>query len=64
MNTTTPILATRNDAWGFYGTMEEQAEAAWPIDRKTSKQYGIPAGLPYLTGWVVHCEIVEEAMFQ
>ena len=34
----------------------------WTIGRSTSKQYGIPKGLPYLTGFVIHCEIVEEAM--
>ena len=120
MNATTPIPATQNDAWGFYGTMNEQAEAAWPlamtaisnatgeslesvrifldsrhgrhfaddvhnglyagttltdaitsatqrwmgwtIGRSTSKQYGIPKGLPYLTGFVIHCEIVEESL--
>lgn len=28
----------------------------WP---STSKQYWIPKGLPYLTGFVIHCEIVE-----
>ena len=117
MNATTPIPATQNDTWGFYGTMNEQAEAAWPlamtaisdatglplesvrtfldsrhgrhfaddvqnglyagdaladainaatqrwmgwtIGRSTSKQYGIPKGLPYLTGFVIHCEITK-----
>ena len=34
----------------------------WTIGRQTSKQYGFPRGLPYLTGFVIHCEIVEEAM--
>lgn len=34
----------------------------WTIGRQTSKQYGIPKGLPYLTGFVIHCEIVKEAM--
>ena len=34
----------------------------WTIGRLTSKQHGIPKGLPYLTGFVIHCEIVEEAM--
>ena len=34
----------------------------WTIGRQTSKQHGIPKGLPYLTGFVIHCEIVEEAM--
>ena len=110
----------RIKAWGFYGTMNEQAKAAWPlamaaisdataeplesvrtfldsrhgrhfaddvqnglyagatladainaatqrwmgwtIGRSTSKQYGIPKGLPYLTGFVIHCEIVEESL--
>ena len=33
----------------------------WTIGRQTSKQYGIPRGLPYLTGFVIHCEIVEES---
>ena len=120
MNAITQIPATQNDTWGFYGTMNEQAEAAWPlamtaisdatsqplesvrtfldsrhgrhfaddvqnglyagatladaiaqatqrwmgwtIGRSTSKQYGIPKGLPYLTGFVIHCEIVEESL--
>jgi hypothetical protein len=112
------IPASQNEAWGFTGTLEEQAEAAWPIamtaisdatsqplesvrlfldsrhgrhfaddvlnqlhaglalvdaihaatqqwmgwtiGRQTSKDYGIPRGLPYLTGFVIHCEIAEE----
>ena len=120
MNTTTQIPATQNDAWGFWGTMNEHASAAWPlamnavsdatrqplesvrlfldsrhgrhfaddvlnglhaglnlhdaihaatqrwmgwtIGRLTSKQHGIPKGLPYLTGFVIHCEIVEESL--
>ena len=33
----------------------------WTIGRQTSKQYGIPRGLPYLTGFVTHCGIIEEA---
>ena len=118
MNTTTQIPATQNEAWGFWGTMNEHAATAWPmamtaiadatgedfdnvrvfldsrygrhyadevhnglyvgkslkdaidaatqkwmgwtIGRQTSKQYGIPRGLPYLTGFVIHCEICEE----
>jgi hypothetical protein len=117
MTTTTQIPATQNEAWGFWGTMTENAAAAWPmamtaiaeatgqpldavrtfldsrhgrhfaddvlnqmhaglaladalraatqqwmgwkIGRQTSKQYGIPRGLPYLTGFVIHCEIIE-----
>ena len=120
MMTTTQIPATQNEAWGFWGTMNEHAQAAWPmamtaisdatgqplesvrtfldsrhgrhfaddvhnglfaganlkdaieqaterwmgwtIGRLTSKQHGIPKGLSYLTGFVIHCEIVEEAM--
>ena len=120
MNTTTQIPATQNDVWGFWGTMNEHASAAWPlamtaisgatsqplesvrafldsrhgrhfaddvqnglyegkaladainaatqrwmgwaIGSQTSKQYGIPRGLPYLTGLVIHCEIVEESL--
>lgn len=27
---------------------------AWRIDRQTQRAEGIPAGLPYLTGWVQH----------
>ena len=118
--TTTHITTTQNEAWGFWGTMNDQAAAAWPIamtaisdatdqplesvrtfldsrhgrhfaddvlnglhaglnlhdaihaatqrwmgwtiGRLTSKQHGIPKGLPYLTGFVIHCEIVEEAL--
>lgn len=26
----------------------------WRISRKTEREEGIPAGLPYLTGWVQH----------
>ena len=114
------IPATMNPDWGFFGSLRDQAEIAWPIamtaisdatyqplesvrafldsrhgrhfaddvlnglhagsdlqeaihaatqrwmgwtiGRLTSKQHGIPKGLPYLTGFVIHCEIVEEAM--
>ncbi|TMS59837.1 hypothetical protein MW7_000355 [Imbroritus primus] len=120
MTTTQQIPATENDAWGFWGTMNEQASAAWPlamtaisdatsqplesvrifldsrhgrhfaddvlnqlhagraladaihaatqqwmgwrIGRQTSKDYGIPRGLPYLTGFVIHCEIAEDSL--
>jgi hypothetical protein len=34
----------------------------WTIGRLTSKQYGIPKGTPYLTGFVIYCEIVEESL--
>ena len=116
---TTNIPVTQNEAWGFWGTMNEHAQAAWPIamtvisnathqplesvrafldsrhgrhfaddvhnglyagatlndaidqatqrwmgwtiGRQTSKDYGIPRGMPYLVGFVIHCEIVEES---
>lgn len=32
----------------------------WTIGRQTSKEYGIPRGLPYLTGFVIYCEICDE----
>jgi hypothetical protein len=32
----------------------------WTIGRHASKQYGIPRGLPYLTGFVVHAGIMAE----
>ena len=31
MNTTTQIPATQNEAWGFWGTMNEHASAAWAL---------------------------------
>ena len=34
----------------------------WTINRQTSKHYGIPRGLPYLAGFVIHCAITEEAL--
>ena len=42
----------------------EQATARWmdwTISLQTSKQYGIPRGLPYLTGFVIHCEVTDES---
>ncbi len=120
MTTTAPIPAPTVTDWGFFGTMKEHANAAWPIamsaisqasgesldavrifldsrhgrhfaddvhnglydgaslsdainaatgcwmgwtiGRQTAKQYGIPAGLPYLTGFVIHCAIIEESL--
>jgi hypothetical protein len=32
----------------------------WKINRQTQQEYGIPAGLPYLTGFVVHCGFLAE----
>ena len=31
MNTTNAMPATRNEGWGFYGTMKERAAEAWPL---------------------------------
>jgi hypothetical protein len=111
--------ASRNEAWGFWGTMREHAALAWPmaitsiaeatgespeavrafldswhgrhfaddvnnglhagqslidavqsatarwmtwtITRSVSREYGIPRGMPYLQGLVVHHDIFEEA---
>lgn len=33
----------------------------WTIDRRTSRETGIPRGLPYLIGFVTDCEIMAEA---
>ena len=46
--------------------LEEAIEAAvarwqgWRISRRTFRDEGIPAGLPYLTGWVAHFGILAE----
>ena len=119
MTTQQAIPVSQNKVFGYFGTMNEQADAAWPIamtaisdatyqplesvrlfldsrhgrhladdvrnellrghtiqqaidatvarwmgwsiGRQTSKQFDIPKGLPYLTGFVIHCEIVEAA---
>ncbi len=33
----------------------------WRISRRTERDTGIPRGLPYLTGFITHCEILAEA---
>jgi hypothetical protein len=33
----------------------------WKIDAETSRDYGIPKGLPFLAGWVIHFEIMDES---
>ncbi|KVH51191.1 hypothetical protein [Burkholderia diffusa] len=118
MNTTQPIPATRNEGWGFFGTMGQYATVAWPLaiqsiadatgeppdavrafldavpgrhfadevlDRlyvgdslataidavtqrwmgwtigaRTGRDYGIPRGLPYLIGFVIHCDHTQD----
>ncbi len=117
MNTDT-ILPTKNESWGFWGSISHHADAAeawplamrtvaeatscpatavrafldspsgrhfaddvtsglalgmsleaaikaaatvwmtWTIDRRTEREHGIPRGLPYLTGFVAHFEIM------
>lgn len=34
---------------------------SWKIGKATQRRHGIPAYLPYLTGWVAHYEILDEA---
>lgn len=34
----------------------------WTIGHQTSKDYGIPPGMPYLTGFVIYYEIVEDSL--
>ena len=47
-------------------TLKDAIDAAigrwqgWTIDRATERDYGIPRGLPYLTGWVTHFQILDE----
>jgi hypothetical protein len=33
----------------------------WRIDRATEREFGIPRGLPCLTGWATHFQILDEA---
>lgn len=48
-------------------TLKDAIDAAvarwmgWRTDRRTEREMGIPRGLPYLTGFVTHCEIEAEA---
>ena len=32
----------------------------WTIGKRTEREHGIPRDLPYLTGWVMNCEIEAE----
>jgi len=33
---------------------------SWTIGKRTEREHGIPRDLPYLTGWVINCEIEAE----
>ncbi len=33
---------------------------SWKIGRLTRRDYGIPQGLPYLTGFVIHCNLHQD----
>lgn len=32
----------------------------WTIGHQTNKAYGIPRGVAHLTGFVIHCAIIDE----
>jgi hypothetical protein len=32
----------------------------WKIDKQIEREHGIPRGLPYLTGWVIHHQLQAE----
>ena len=32
----------------------------WKIDKQIEREHGIPRGLPYLTGWVIHHQLEAE----
>jgi hypothetical protein len=117
MKSPLPLPASQNESYGFWGTLNERAAAAWPIalpaiatatgadpeavrlfldsrygrhfaddvlnhlhagrrlpeaipaaiaqwmtwkiGRRTTRDTGIPRGLPYLTGFVLHCEMTD-----
>jgi hypothetical protein len=54
-----------NELWKG-ATLAAAIEAAtaqwmgWRINRRTSRDEGIPQGFPYLTGWVAHFQILDE----
>lgn len=55
-----------NELAAGHGLEEATAAAVarwmhWKIDRHTTRQTGIPRGLPHLTGFVAHYEMVAEA---
>lgn len=48
----------------YTGNLADAIDAAitqwmnWKIGRITARDFGIPKGMPYLTGFVIHCEII------
>ncbi|MFM6991843.1 MAG: hypothetical protein ACKOWD_11260 [Rhodoferax sp.] len=34
----------------------------WKIGRMTARETGIPRGMPYLTGFVIHAQLIEECL--
>ena len=34
----------------------------WRIGRITARETGIPRGMPYLTGFVIHAQLIEESL--
>ena len=34
----------------------------WMIGRITARETGIPRGMPYLTGFVIHAQLIEESL--
>ena len=56
------VLDAFDDSRSLTGAIDAATRKwmAWTIGRQTSRNYGIPSGLPYLTGFVVHCGIIEE----
>jgi hypothetical protein len=34
----------------------------WKIGRITARETGIPRGMPYLSGFVIHAQLIEESL--
>ena len=56
------ITTSRGQALADAINTATQQWMGWTIGRQTSKDYGIPRGMPYLTGFVIHTEIVEDSL--
>ena len=57
-----PVNARAAFGRGYAINAATQQWMGWTIGRQTSKDYGIPRGMPYLTGFVIHTEIVEDSL--